>query len=45
MALKFDIPLVIYGEPYVEYGSQDGVQTESPSYDLEWYVNDSRIST
>ncbi len=42
MALKFDIPLVIYGEPYAEYGSQDGVQTESPSYDLEWYVNDSK---
>ena len=39
MAIKFDIPLVIYGEPYAEYGSQARLK-RNPSYDLDWYINE-----
>ena len=42
MAMKFDIPLVIYGEPYAEYGSEDNNATDSPSYSEDWYVNDKK---
>jgi N-acetyl sugar amidotransferase len=37
MALKFDINLVIYGEPYLEYGS--GSKKEN-SFDEDFYIND-----
>ena len=39
MALKFDIELVMFGEPYAEYGSQSINDTNSPSYNEEWFVN------
>ena len=42
MAVRFDIPLVMYGEPYAEYGSEDENSTDSPSYNLDWYVNDTK---
>ena len=41
MAIKFGIRLVMYGEPYAEYGSEKADSTSSPSYNLDWYVNDS----
>ncbi len=37
MALKFNINLVIYGEPYLEYGS--GSKKEN-SFDKDFYIND-----
>ena len=37
MALKFNIDLVIYGEPYLEYGS--GSKKEN-SFDKDYYIND-----
>jgi len=40
MALKFGIKLIIYGEPYAEYGSMDINETDSPSYSEEFFVND-----
>ncbi len=41
MAIKYDIQLVMFGEPYAEYGSQDTDDTLSPSYNEEWFINDS----
>ena len=38
MALKFNIKLIIYGEPYLEYGS--GSKKEN-SFDKDFYINDS----
>ena len=40
MALKLDIKLVIYGEPYFEYGSQNEDDSSSAKYDLDWIIND-----
>ena len=42
MAIKYNIELVMYGEPYAEYGSEDGGTTSSPPYSAEWYINDSK---
>ena len=39
MALKFNIDLVIYGEPYLEYGS--GSKKEN-SFDEDFYINDNK---
>ena len=41
MAIKYDISLVMYGESYAEYGSEDESSTDSPTYSIDWYVNDS----
>ena len=43
MAIKMDIQLIIYGEPYAEYGSADYEQTDSPTYNEDWFVNDQEI--
>ena len=40
MALKFNIKLVMYGEPYVEYGSTPLKDAKAPSLDLRYFVND-----
>ena len=40
MALKYDISLVMFGEPYAEYGSEGVDSVDSPTYSAEWYVND-----
>lgn len=42
MAIKYNIELVMYGEPYAEYGSEDENSTDSPSYSADWYVNDDK---
>ena len=39
-ALKYDIELVMFGEPYYEYGSEDSSMDTKPSYDINWYIND-----
>ena len=41
MALKFNINLVMYGEPYVEYGMplKEG---QSPKLEAQYFVNDSK---
>ena len=41
MALIYNIDLVMFGEPYAEYGSESVDSVDSPSYSAEWYVNDS----
>jgi N-acetyl sugar amidotransferase len=40
-ALKYDIKLVMFGEPYAEYGSEDNSSVSSPSYNIDWIINDS----
>ena len=40
-ALKYDIELVMFGEPYYEYGSENENSKSSPSYDVSWLLNDS----
>ena len=40
-ALKYGINLVMFGEPYAEYGSEDSDTLKKPSYDVNWYINDS----
>jgi len=40
MALKFDIKLIMYGETYAEYGSEDIDSTDSPTYSENFFVND-----
>lgn len=42
MAIKYNISLVMYGEPYIEYGSEDD-SNNSPSYTADWYVNDEDV--
>lgn len=42
MALKFGIDLVMYGEPYVEYGSTPLEDGESAGLGLEYFVNDAK---
>ena len=40
-AIKHKIKLVMFGEPYVEYGSQEASSADnSPSYDMNWFIND-----
>lgn len=41
-ALKYNIELVMFGEPYAEYGSEDLSSTSKPSYNIDWYINDSQ---
>ena len=41
MAVKFNIELVMFGEPYSEYGSEDS-ESDAPTYSLDWYINDSK---
>ena len=40
-ALKYGIDLVMFGEPYAEYGSEKDNSSLKPTYTTEWYVNDS----
>jgi len=40
MAVKFGIKLVMYGESYVEYGSNDSEEGDTPSFDKAFYIND-----
>lgn len=42
MAIKFGVKLVMYGEPYIEYGSTPLKDGESPGLDLHYFVNDSK---
>ncbi len=42
MALKFDVDLVMYGEPYVEYGSTPLKEGETAGLGLEYFVNDAK---
>ena len=44
MAIKHEIDLIIYGEPYAEYGSSEKKQTDDAKYDLDWLVNDNEIN-
>lgn len=41
MAIKFDIQLVMYGEPYVEYGSTPLEDGASPALGASYFVNNS----
>lgn len=41
MATRFGINLVMYGESYVEYGSDDSDTGDSPAYEVKFLVNDS----
>ena len=41
-AIKYDVKLVMFGETYAEYGSQEDRSTTSPSYDMSWFINDSK---
>lgn len=43
MAIKYNIKLVMFGEPYAEYGSQEVDNTLSPSYDENWFVNNDDV--
>ena len=43
MAIKYNIKLVMFGESYAEYGSQDIDNTDSPSYDENWFINDNEV--
>ena len=40
-ALKYNIELIMFGEPYAEYGSEDFSSKSKPSYNIDWYINDS----
>lgn len=40
MALKFDIGLVMYGEPWAEYGSSTVEAANVPDFQSGWYIND-----
>ena len=42
MAVKFDIELVMYGEPWAEYGSVSTNNESTPNFQRSWYVNDSK---
>ena len=42
MALKFNIKLVMYGEPYIEYGSTPYNDSVSPKLGLNYFVNDNK---
>lgn len=40
MALKFSIGLVMYGEPWAEYGSSTIEAADLPDFQSGWYIND-----
>ena len=40
LAARLDINLVMYGESYVEYGSDNNEKGDVPSYDKSFYIND-----
>lgn len=40
LACKFNINLIIYGEPYSEYGSESTNSSDKPKYNIEWLIND-----
>jgi N-acetyl sugar amidotransferase len=40
MALRFGIDLVMYGEPWTEYGSSTLNAVDSPTFDASFYIND-----
>ena len=42
MAIKFNIDLIFFGEPYLEYGSSDLDQKNSPNYPLNMIINDKK---
>ena len=42
MALRFDIDLVMYGEPWTEYGSATLQAVDSPAFDASFYLNDAK---
>lgn len=42
MALRFGIDLVMYGEPWTEYGSATLNAVDSPAFDATFYINDSK---
>ena len=39
VALKFNINLIFYGEPYSEYGNSEDLE---PFYDESWFINDNK---
>ena len=42
MALKYNVKLIMFGEPYVEYGSDNTKSSGTkPAYNIDWYINDS----
>lgn len=41
LALKYGIDLVMYGEPWTEYGSATLNRADSPAFDASFYINDS----
>jgi N-acetyl sugar amidotransferase len=41
MAMRFGIDLVMYGEPWTEYGSATLKGADSPAFDANFYINDS----
>lgn len=43
MALKLNIKLVIYGEPYAEYGSDNDSSSSIPSYPIDWLGSDKKF--
>lgn len=42
MAMKFGIKLVMYGEPYAEYGSTSLKEADTPTVGWEFFVNDAK---
>lgn len=42
MALRFGIDLVMYGEPWTEYGSATLNAVDSPAFDATFYINDAK---
>ncbi len=40
MALRFGIDLVMYGEPWTEYGSSTLNAVDGPAFDASFYIND-----
>ncbi len=42
MALKFNIDLVMYGEPWAEYGSSTPEAADLPDFQSGWYINDDK---
>lgn len=42
MAAKFRINLVMYGEPWTEYGSAPASGEASPDFERSWYINDTK---
>ena len=42
MAVKFNIELVMYGEPWAEYGSAHTSNESTPDFQRSWYVSDTK---